>query len=163
MHAPIIIHDVIITRERAPVGPAYVDFHPLFVAHGLEVQGRAIRPDVIRYAELERRGVLGFFAARRRAEVVGYSCHFAYRSLHWQENVGHDDFWYVIPELRGHGIGSALRQQGLKWAKSIGCAYVEAIMFRDLANRKLLKKLGYYRQGIRWRYDFPSDQELSHG
>src|SRR5215471_11463707 len=149
MHAPVIIHDVVIGRERAPVGPAYVDYHPLFVAHGLEVQGRAIRPDVIRYADLERRGVLAFFGARRKGEAVGYSCHFAYRSLHWAETVGHDDFWYVIPELRGAGIGTALRREGLKWAKKIGCAYVEALMFRDKANRSLLRTLGYKRQGIR--------------
>src|SRR5215475_4398188 len=158
MHAPVIIHDVVIAREPAPVGPAYVDFHPLFVAHGLEVQGRAIRPDVIRYAELERRKVLAFFAARRSGEAVGYSCHFAYRSLHWQETIAHDDFWYVIPELRGHGVGTALRREGLKWAKSIGCVYVEAIMFRDRANRALLRKLGYKRKGIRWVYEFGDDE-----
>lgn len=160
MHQPIIIHDVVIMREPAPVGPSYVDFHPLFVAHGLEVQGRAIRPDVIRYADLERRRSLAFFAARRKGEAVGYSCHIAYRSLHWTENIGHDDFWYVIPELRGHGIGSALRREGLKWCKSVGCVYVDAIMFRDLANRALLRKLGYQRKGIRWVYEFPAHQEL---
>lgn len=153
MHAPVIIHDVVIARERAPVGVAYAEFHPLFVGHGLEVQGRAIKPDVIRYAELERRGLLAFIAARRKGVPVGYSCHLAYRSLHWPENVGHDDFWYVLPELRGHGIGTALRREGLKWAKAAGCAYVEAVMFRDLANRALLRKLGYRRQGIRWRHD----------
>ena len=159
MHAPLIIHDVVIQRERAPVGAGYVDFHPLFAAHGLEVRNRPVTPDVIRYANLEKQGVLGFFVARRRGLPVGYSCHFLYRNMHDSDLVGHDDFWYVVPELRGQGLGTALRRMGLKWLREMKCVYVDAIMFRDQANRKLLKKLGYYRQGIRWRHDFKAWDE----
>jgi GNAT superfamily N-acetyltransferase len=155
-----IIHDVTVAREKCPLGPDYVDFHPLFAAHGLEARKRVIRPDMIRYAELERRGNCAFFAARQNGVPVGYACHLAFRSMHFNELLGHDDFWYVLPELRGRGIGTRLRRMGLQWMKSVGVVKVECLIYRDRANRQLLRNLGYRREGIRWVRDITPGEEF---
>ena len=145
--------DLTLDRERFPVAKRYVEFHQLFVDHGIEARGRELELDVVRYAQMERDGRLGWFVARQEGAPIGYSLHYVYVGLHGPERLGHDDIWYVRPDCRHRGIGRALKELGHGWLREKGCVSTEDIV-RGTLHRDLLQSMGYTHWGSRWMKHF---------
>jgi len=143
-------------RETFP--PPASDFEQLFEAHGMEVRSRPFKLDFNRYADLDRAGRLVWMVARHSdapMRPVGYSCHFWYRDLHFDERCAADDLWYVLPDFRRRGIGRQLKEMGHAVLHKAGVTRI-GDNIRMGVGSQLLHKLGFEPWGIRWIKTYPA-------
>jgi len=139
---------ITIGREKLPTKP---DFWPLWDAHGVEVRGRPLQLDYQRYAKIEAEGRLICIVARDGDRPVGYSWHYWYKSLHFDEREGHDDLWYVDKAYRGQGIGQRLRMMGVAALKDAGAVSTSDFIRNAGTHPALMTQLGYTAHGIWWK------------
>ena len=134
------------------------EFATLFKMHGLEVAGRPFDLDYRRYFQLEADGRLVFVVARDdhagpTAPAVGYSCHFWYRDLHFNERVGADDLWFVAPRYRKRGIGACLKLWGHELMRYRGCVRIRDVIRDEFDHPDLMRKIGFARRATQWTRD----------
>lgn len=116
----------------------------LFDEHATELRGFKADIDVLRYQQLQNENRLVWITARDSDGVLqGYSMHFWHRDLHFNQRVAQDDAWYVVPELRKHGIGKELRRRALDELKKDGVklAYGRLKLAHD--HPDTMSELGY--------------------
>ncbi len=142
---------MIITREKFPTHEQRPDFKPLWDEHGIEVRGEPLALDFRRYTKIEVEGRLICIVARDNDRPVGYSWHYWYQSLHFDERIGHDDLWYVNPAYRGDGIGQRLRMIGVATLKDAGAVTTSDFIRRAGTHPTLMTQLGYEAHGTWWR------------
>ena len=69
-------------------------------------------PDLDRYYEMEKRGILDVHTARDEGKLVGYSLWFTAPHLHYKKSLtSHSDLLYVTPEYRKGMFGARF----IKW------------------------------------------------
>jgi len=121
------VESVIINYAREEFSPDASDWGrqmELCEAHGIELRGFKPKLDIPRYLQIQKEGRLVLITARDVAGVMqGYSIHIWHRDLHFPVFVAQDDAWYVVPELRKHGIGRCLREHALEELKKAGVRY----------------------------------------
>jgi GNAT superfamily N-acetyltransferase len=149
-----------IGREIFP--PPVSDFAPLFEAHGIEVRGQPFQLDFKRYNQLEFEGRLVWVVARHRDMIpwrdripVGYSCHYWYRDLHFDERCATDDLWYVSKEYRGRGIGRRLKEMGHEILEKAGVTRIGDNIRDGAVSADQMAELGFEPWGTRWIRTFP--------
>jgi GNAT superfamily N-acetyltransferase len=127
------------------------EFDRLFLHHGIEVRGKPFELDRVRIYNLQRQGRLVWIVARDDgyAEPIGYQLSFWYRNLHWNEIEATDDLWYVSPDWRRDGIGSALKRLAHYELGRHGAVRVFDNI-REAAHARLMGELGYEPWGTRW-------------
>src|SRR6266436_5337784 len=127
-------------------------FNRLFLHHGLEVRGRPFELDFKRYQQLELEKRLIWIVARwKKSNVpIGYSCHFWYRDLHYDDRVGADDLWFVDRRVRSLGIGMTLKLIGHDELRRHGAIKTSDNIRRAFAHPNLMNDLGFGWWGIRW-------------
>jgi GNAT superfamily N-acetyltransferase len=146
---------MIIRQEKFPSPGGVEEFKPLWDAHGVEIRGKPFVLNLDRYREIEGQGRLVWIVARETnlpdLPPVGYSCHWHYHSMHWDERVGVDDLWFVLPGWRGNGIGSRMKQMGLDLLREAGAVETSDTV-RFAANVDYpLGNLGYKPWGTRFK------------
>lgn len=134
--------------------PRSYEFGPLFAMHANEVRGQPFKLDYKRFEELERKGRLVWIVARDANQPIGYACAFWYRDLHFDERVGAEDLWFVLPIFRGRGIGRRLKVIEHEWLKANGCVRVYDNIRNAYDHPKLMAELGYEPWGTRWTKTF---------
>lgn len=132
--------------------PRSYEFAPLLAQHANEVRGRPFKLDYGRYDELERKGRLVWVVGRESLanEVVGYVCAWWYRDIHFDERVGAEDLWFVLPVMRGKGIGRRLKEIEHEWLRASGCVRVYDNVRNAYDHPKLMAEMGYEIWGTRW-------------
>jgi len=147
----LVISMLIIGREKFPSLEERVKFQPLWDDHGIEVRGTPLKLDFSRYEKIEMEGRMICIIARDRGVPIGYSWHYSYQSLHFDERIGHDDLWYVNPAYRGDGIGQRLRMMGVAALKDAGAVTTSDFIRRAGTHPTLMTQLGYEVHGTWWR------------
>ena len=145
------IKGMIIAREKFPFRESGKPFQSLWDAHGIEIRGEPLKLDFVRYAQIEREGRMICIVARDGDRPVGYSFHYWYKSLHFDEREGHDDLWYVLPAYRKDGIGQRLRMMGMAALKDAGAVSTSDFIRNAGTHPTLMTQLGYDTHGIWWR------------
>ena len=86
-------------------------FERLFKIHGMEVRGKPLELDFLRYQaiQMERRLVWVVARAIETGDPIGYACSFWYRDLHFNERVAADDLWFVDRNYRRSGVGKTVK------------------------------------------------------
>lgn len=125
------------------------EWQPLFDAEGIEICGKPMKLDLDRYVSIEMFNRLVFIAARIYREPIGYCTGYVFSDLHWGDRVAVDDIWYVKPEHRKQGIGSAMKRIMHDHLKAIGATKVYDLI-RDNRHPFLMAEYGYTVWGIRW-------------
>ena len=127
-------------------------FNRLFFHHGLEVRGRPLELDFKRYHQLEFEHRLIWVVARwTKSHIpIGYSCHFWYRDLHFNERVGADDLWFVDRRVRSLGIGMTLKMIGHDELGRRGAVKTSDNIRSTFRHNTLMNDLGFERWGTRW-------------
>lgn len=138
------------------------EFTALFKIHAMEVAGRPFELDYNRYFHLETNGRLVFIVARDdgaspSAPAVGYSCHFWYRDLHFNERLVGDDLWFVLPNYRRRGIGTALKLVGHDMMRRRGCVRARDVIRNGFDHPNLMSKIGYAPRGTQWTRELSRD------
>ncbi len=128
-------------------------FNRLFFHHGLEVRGRPFELDFKRYHQLEFEKRLIWIVARwtKSSIPLGYSCHFWYRDLHFNERVGSDDLWFVDHRVRALGIGFTLKLIGHDELRKHGVVKTSDNIRATFRHNKLMNDLGFEKWGNRWQ------------
>jgi hypothetical protein len=128
-------------------------FNRLFFQHGLEVRGRPFELDFKRYHQLEFEKRLIWIVARwaKSNAPLGYSCHYWYRDLHYNERVGADDLWFVDRRVRGMGIGADLKWIGHDELCKAGAIKTSDNIRGTFHHGTLMRDLGFEPWGIRWQ------------
>lgn len=141
-----------INQELFPPPLKHGDFEPLFNTHGIEVRGRPFELDYKRYYQIEFEGRLVWVVARDLAteQPVGYSCHFWYRDLHFDERVAVDDLWFVLPEFRCKGIGLRLKNTGHELLEKQSVIRVTDTIRDSYNHPGLMDGVGFRPWGTRW-------------
>lgn len=138
------------------------EFEALFKMHGVEVAGKPFELDYRRYFQLEADGRLVFVVARddeRRlkvtghADAIGYSCHFWYRDLHFNRRRCADDLWFVLPQYRNRGIGTALKFLGHDMMHYRGCVQATDVIRNQFDHPNLMVGLKYAPRATQWIKD----------
>lgn len=137
-----------------PGGPGWRRFRELWDLHGCEVRGEPLALDHHRYQDIERDGRLIWVVAREQGLPIAYSGHFWYKSLHFDERLGHDDLWFVAPAYRGLGIGRKVKEMGHAALKKAGCVATEDLIRANYDHPHLMADLGFKAWGTRWRKEF---------
>jgi GNAT superfamily N-acetyltransferase len=113
-----------------------------FAEHSIELSPARLAAVVDGVFEDPSRGA--FLVARREGRVIGIAC----LSFVWAFEHGGLSAWldelYVLPELRGGGIGRALLHAALDHARDRGCAAVDLEVEADHARAANL----YAREGF---------------
>ncbi len=146
---------MIIRQEKFPAPAEREWFRPLWDAHGTEIRSKPFALDFSRYEQIEREGRLIWIVSRETNVLdlppIGYSCHWWYRSMHWDERVGVDDLWFVLPGYRGNGTGVLMKQLGLDLLREAGAVETSDAIRADAPVGHLMADLGYERWGTRWK------------
>lgn len=144
---------MIVRREKFPqaTSPDRALFQPLWDAHGIEVRSEPLALDFRRYAQIEREDRLICIVARDGGLPVGYSWHWWYKSLHFDERCGHDDLWYVLPAYRKTGLGRELREMGLAALKNAGAVMTSDVIRNAGTHPSLMSQMGYASHGTWWK------------
>lgn len=141
-------------QEKFPNPAERELFKPLWDAHGVEVSGVPFRLKYDRYEQIDREGRLIWIVSRETVggPVIGYSCHWWYLDMHWEDRiVGVDDLWYVVPHWRNAGVGGHMKKLGLDLLRSVGAIETsDAIRFSG-TNAGLMTGMGYVPWGLRWK------------
>jgi hypothetical protein len=138
-----------VNREVFPIGTIH-EFDDLWIRHGIEVRGKPLELDRLRYAQLQNKGRLVWIVARSDFGVpIGYSCSHWGRDLNFNERVGYDGLWFVTPAARGVGIGTTLKEIAHAELKRNGCLRVYDIIRED-THWKQLASIGFTAWGTRW-------------
>lgn len=91
--------------------------------HGMPQERGTLRAAVAGLLEDPSRGAM--FVARSASRIVGV----ASLALTWTLEHGGQVAWleelYVVPEMRTHGVGTALLGAALAWAREVGCRAVD--------------------------------------
>lgn len=140
------------SREEFPYGAEIKKFEPLFEQHGIEVAGKPLSLNYDQYRRMEREGRLIWVVARNDGSPIGYSCHFWYRSLHFEERIAADDIWFVLHDYRCFGIGAQLKKIGLFHLKEAKVTKTFDLIRRE-EHSKLMAELEYAKWGTRWVRD----------
>lgn len=129
------------------------EFDRLFFKHGLEVRGRPFELDFKRYHQLEFEKRLIWIVARwaKSNAPIGYSCHYWYRDLHYNERVGADDLWFVDRRVRALGIGFTLKLIGHDELWKCGVVETGDNIRATFRHNKLMDDLGFEKWGTRWK------------
>jgi len=129
------------------------DFTPLFDLHGREVRGKPFDLDFRRYHQLEFEKRLVWIVARsiEPNQPIGYSCHYWYRDLHYNERVGADDLWFVDRRGRGLGIGERLKLIGHDELRKCGVVETGDNIRSAFDHPNLMNDLGFNHWGTRWK------------
>lgn len=102
-----------------------------FAEHRIPIDRRAIDAAIGKVLGSSRVGFI--LVARRRDLAAGV----AYVAFTWSLEHGGRSAWleelYVIPEMRGQGVGGALLEAALARAREEGCAAVDLEVDRDHA------------------------------
>ena len=124
----------------------------LFFHHGLEVRGIPFELDFKRYHQLEFERRLVWIVARwvKSTIPIGYSCHFWYRDLHFNERVGADDLWFVDRRVRSLGIGALLKRMGHDELRRRGAIKTSDNIRGVFDHPNLMNDLGFNYWGARW-------------
>lgn len=138
-----------IARQGFPQGEALLKFIPMWIAHGQEVAGKPMELDLPRYRRLQDEGRLIWIVAFDDDQPIGYSSHFWYRDLHFNERIAADDIWYVKPSHRGKGVGRELKRLGLMYLRKAGVVKTYDLI-RGTEHSPTMENLGYKRWGTRW-------------
>lgn len=81
------------------------DMHKLHVQHYAEVEvekaGLTFNPDYDRLLDIEKRGGLLQFTARKNGELIGNMRIYVSKSTHTQTMICSEDTFYIVPEHRG--------------------------------------------------------------
>jgi aminoglycoside 6'-N-acetyltransferase I len=107
-------------------------------------EGFGTPPDRIR---LELRGLLtdpesAVFLAWHGADAVGVATVTTSRGIEFGFSAEMEDL-YVLPEMRGIGVGSALIQAVQTWCRSQGCTMIEVVVTPQ--GQQAHGLIGYYR------------------
>jgi GNAT superfamily N-acetyltransferase len=148
--------DVFIQNEVFPPPLPYARFAALFRSHGIEVRGKPFELDYRRYFQLESDGRLIFIVGRDKnleSQPIGYSCHFWYRDLHFNERICCDDLWFVMPEYRGRGIGRALKVKGHSMMAAMGAIEAKDTIRGAFAHTNLMDAIGFKVKALQWTRD----------
>lgn len=134
------------------------EFEALFKMHGVEVAGQPFEIDYRRYFQLEADGRLVFVVAHDdtampRGPVIGYSCHFWYRDLHFNKRRCADDLWFVLPHYRKRGIGTALKLLGHDMMRYRGCVQATDVIRNSFDHPNLMVGLEYAPRATQWIKD----------
>jgi hypothetical protein len=145
---------MIIRQEKFPLPGEREAFKPLWDQHGIEVRGKPFFLDFARYLTIEREGRLIWIVAREAADgpPIGYSCHWWYHSMHWDERVGVDDLWFVLKGWRAEGVGAEMKRMGLSALHEAGAVETSDTIRYSADIKDLMTKLGYRRWAIKWKF-----------
>jgi len=138
-------------KEDFPCRPDKAEeFRSLWDAHGIEVKGKPLCLSFSGYARIEDDGRLIWIVARDEGVPVGYSCHWWYQSLHFDQRVGHDDLWFVAPSHRGRGIGRNVKKIGHAELRMAGAVETEDMIRISYEHPRLMSGLGFEVRGTWW-------------
>jgi len=156
----MITNEATITCETFPLVMVskYTDkWRSLLDAEGIEIRGRPLELNYERYKAIYKDGRLIFIAARDAAtgEPIGYSSHYLYDDLHWNERVGCDDLWYVAKTWRRQGIGTALKLAGHEIMLARGAKRIYDTVRHEANVNGMMQELGFEPWGVRWVKIFP--------
>jgi len=118
--------------------------------HEIPIESARLAAAIDGALEDPRRG--SFLLARREGRAVGV----AYLSLVWAIEHGGRSAWleelYVVPELRGRGLGARLLDAVLVHARELGCAAVDLEVEASHARAAALYRRAGFRphQRARW-------------
>jgi hypothetical protein len=106
-----------------------------------------------RYRQIEAEGRLIWIVSRETADgpPIGYSCHWWYLSMHWDEIVGVDDLWYVVPHFRNAGIGADMKLLGHKLLTDARATETTDSIRMAGTVPGLMVGLGFVPWGLRWK------------
>jgi GNAT superfamily N-acetyltransferase len=148
--------DVTYARERFdPSASEFIRWMELFQAHADELRKFGVlRLDVDSdwYIDMQRQGRLFLFGVRDgEGNLIGYSSYYTHRHPHYRKVwCGQDDAIYVIPDLRGLGVASKLRELNLLAMKEEGIKFVTARTKIDHEHENHLLDLGFVKWEICW-------------
>jgi len=127
-------------------------FSGLFSEHGREVRGESFDLDFGRYRQIEKEGRLVWVVARSKNNgiPVGYSCHYWFRDLHFDQTVGIDDLWFVARSYRQRGVGEVVKQMGHERLKYCGVTRISDTIRATFDHPNLMRSLGFEPWGTRW-------------
>jgi GNAT superfamily N-acetyltransferase len=101
----------VVTYQRETIATVCEEIGPMLAAHHAETamfgDELPLDPNWSGYEAIEQAGALRVYTARNPA-LVGYSVCFVMRSLHRQVLEANEDLLYVLPALRGNGVGVRL-------------------------------------------------------
>ena len=157
------VHDVSYQQEPVAVVAAAL---PMLRDHYAEVAKFKttlnLDPDFERYRTMEKQGALHVVTARRGGELVGYSIHFLFRHPHYRTVlVGQDDIHYVVPALRQHGVGTAMRRFAIAGMERRGVGLVTARTKPDHSHDDSLTGMGFRLFELTYGMELPRAREAS--
>lgn len=93
-----------------------------------------------------------YFAARQNGKLIGVG---GLEIVHGSGRIVH---LAVDPELRRHGVATALVRAAIDWARHSGCASVWAdALARFTAAAELMRHLGFQESGVLHRHEWTED------
>jgi len=127
-------------------------FNRLFFHHGLEVRGIPFELDFKRYHQIEFEKRLIWVVARwiKSNAPIGYSCHYWYRDLNFNERVAADGLWFVDHRVRSLGIGFTLKLIGHDELRKHGVVKTSDTVRNTFRHIKLMRDLGFEVAGYKW-------------
>jgi aminoglycoside 6'-N-acetyltransferase I len=112
-------------------------------SHSEDIQrflaGKAREPLQVLIACDERGVPAGFIELSIRAYAVGCET----------DNVAFIEGWYVLPAMRGHGVGADLVRGAEQWARSQGCTELGSdVEVNNLASAAAHRAVGFDETGV---------------
>lgn len=140
----------------------YRELEPNYRRHYAEMQARLkadgfdcpdYNPQLDRYFDYFRRGILLNFVARFDGVPVGHSNIYVTNDMHNGEPIAQEDMIYVVPEHR-NGLGRRLARHVLDDLRKRGVKRLHISAVTDLRAEKLWQRMGFRPVAQQMTYDF---------
>jgi hypothetical protein len=140
----------VLTYQVEPWSMALPEMMGLWPAHWVEVAADkdkiALDPDLDRYAEMERKGVLHVITARKGGELVGYNVWIVGTLLHHRTILtGMSDMYWLRPDCRKGFEGIRFIKEGERYVKSLGVKKLFGTFQPCLDLGRIFERLGWHQ------------------
>lgn len=93
---------------------------------------------------VQRENNVKVFVAQKEGELIGYAIFVRSFSVEYSGLFGELDELYLLPDLRGQGIGTAFIGWIEDYARSVGCNFIDMVAnFNNTKAQELYRRLGY--------------------
>ena len=137
------------TLQPEKLSELWDELMPLFRLHFAEIsanQDIPLEPDVAAYKTVEDAGNLRLYVARVDGRPVGYAMYFMRHNAHYASSLqAVEDILYLLPEVRGTGLGALLINYADDMLRAEGTqiVYHHAKLAHPALGNLLVKRCGY--------------------